>query len=116
MKEFKGYHQTDAYSGYAGLHDKKEITWVACWAHARRKYIEITKTIKTPGIAHKMVKYIGQLYKIEREALDKKLDPGETKKLREKNAVPFLSRLLRSHPVPRVIVTDKLRSYIKPIK
>ncbi len=90
LKEFKGYHQTDAYSGYAGLHDKKEITWVACWAHARRKYIEITKTIKTPGIAHKMVKYIGQLYKIEREALDKKLDPGETKKLREKNAVPIL--------------------------
>ncbi len=37
-----------------------------------------------------MVKYIGQLYKIEREALDKKLDPGETKKLREKNAVPIL--------------------------
>ncbi len=69
--------------------NKKEITWVACWAHARRKYIEITKTIKTPGIAHK-IKYIGQLYKIEREALDKKLDPGETKKLREKNAVPIL--------------------------
>ena len=90
LKEFKGYHQTDAYSGYNGVHDREEITWVACWAHARRKYIEITKTIKTPGIAHKMVKYIGQLYKIEREVLDKKLDPGEIKKLREEKAVPIL--------------------------
>ena len=40
-----------------------------------------------------MVKHIGQLYKIEREALDKKLDPGEIKKLREKNAVPILEAI-----------------------
>jgi len=90
LQDFKGYHQTDAYSGYNGVHDREEITWVACWAHARRKYIEITKTIKEPGIAHKMVKYIGLLYKIEREALDKKLDPGEIKKLREEKAIPIL--------------------------
>ena len=43
LQDFKGYHQTDAYSGYNGVHDREEITWVACWAHARRKYIEITK-------------------------------------------------------------------------
>ena len=54
------------------------------------KPIEITKTIKEPGIAHKMVKYIGLLYKIEREALDKKLDPGGIKKLREEKAIPIL--------------------------
>ena len=93
LKEFKGYHQTDAYSGYNGVHDREEITWVACWAHARRKYIEITKTIKVPGIAHKMVKYIGQLYKIEREALDQKLDPGKIKELREENAKPILETI-----------------------
>ncbi|WP_410526088.1 DDE-type integrase/transposase/recombinase [Rickettsia endosymbiont of Ceutorhynchus obstrictus] len=28
----------------------------------------------------------------------------------------FLSKLLGNYPAPRVIVTDKLRSYIKPIK
>ena len=31
-------------------------------------------------------------------------------------AIRFLSRLLNSYPIPRVIVTDKLRSYRKPIK
>ena len=93
LKDFKGYHQTDAYSGYVGLHKNKDVAWVACWAHARRKYIEITKTIKTPGIAHKMVKYISQLYKVEREALDKKLDPGRIKTLREQKAKPILKTI-----------------------
>lgn len=34
----------------------------------------------------------------------------------KKAAIRFLTRLLKSHPEPRVIVTDKLRSYKKPIK
>ncbi|WP_323733478.1 IS6 family transposase [Candidatus Bandiella euplotis] len=34
----------------------------------------------------------------------------------KKSAIRFLSRLLQSNPVPRVIVTDKLKSYTKPIK
>ena len=34
----------------------------------------------------------------------------------KKAAIRFLSRLLKSYPYPRVIVTDKLRSYNKPIK
>ena len=33
-----------------------------------------------------------------------------------KAAIRFLSRLLNAHPKPRVIVTDKLRSYTKPIR
>ena len=43
LKEFKGYHQADAYGGYNKVHEREGVTWVACWAHARRKYIEITK-------------------------------------------------------------------------
>ena len=34
----------------------------------------------------------------------------------KKSAIRFLSRLLGSYPAPRVIVTDKLQSYVKPIK
>lgn len=34
----------------------------------------------------------------------------------KKSAIRFLTRLLGSYPVPRVIVTDKLGSYIKPIR
>lgn len=38
------------------------------------------------------------------------------KRKNKKAAIRFLKRLLGSYPEPRVIVTDKLRSYSKPIK
>jgi putative transposase len=44
------------------------------------------------------------------------LDVFLQKRRNKKAAVRFLSRLLRSYPSPRVIVTDKLKSYNKPIK
>ncbi|MDP3641360.1 MAG: IS6 family transposase [Alphaproteobacteria bacterium] len=44
------------------------------------------------------------------------LDVFLQKRRNKKSAIRFLSRLLRSYPVPRVIVTDKLKSYNQPIK
>ena len=44
------------------------------------------------------------------------LDVLLQKRRNKKAAIRFLSRLLKSHPHPRVIVTDKLRSYLKPIQ
>jgi len=44
------------------------------------------------------------------------LDVFLQKRRNKKSAIRFLSRLLQSYPVPRVIVTDKLKSYTKPIK
>lgn len=38
------------------------------------------------------------------------------KRRNKKAAIRFLSRLLGDHPEPRVVVTDKLNSYIKPIR
>tara|TARA_B100001750_G_C15373717_1_gene528673 strand:+ start:732 stop:977 length:246 start_codon:yes stop_codon:yes gene_type:complete len=44
------------------------------------------------------------------------LDVFLQKRRNKKAAIRFLSRLLGSYPAPRVIITDKLRSYNKPIK
>ena len=44
------------------------------------------------------------------------LDVFLQKRRNKKSAIRFLSRLLQSYPKPRVIVTDKLKSYTKPIK
>ncbi len=44
------------------------------------------------------------------------LDVFLQKRKNRKAAIRFLTRLLGSYPAPRVIVTDKLRSYIKPIR
>ncbi|WP_162265578.1 DDE-type integrase/transposase/recombinase [Legionella santicrucis] len=38
------------------------------------------------------------------------------KRLNKKSAIRFLSRLLNAYPKPRVIVADKLRSYLRPIQ
>lgn len=44
------------------------------------------------------------------------LDVFLQKRRDKKSAIRFLTKLLRSYHSPRVIVTDKLRSYVKPIK
>jgi len=44
------------------------------------------------------------------------LDIFLQKRKNKKAAIRFLTRLLRRYPSPRVIITDKLKSYFKPIK
>ena len=60
----------------------------------------------------------GEYYTLWR-ALDSEgyeLDVYLQKRRNKKSAIRFLCRLLKSYPKPRVIVTDKLKSYVKPIK
>ena len=47
---------------------------------------------------------------------DFEIDVLLQKRRNKEAAIRFLSRLLGNHPAPRVIVTDKLRSYRKPIR
>ncbi len=44
------------------------------------------------------------------------LDVLLQKRRNKKSAIRFLSRLMGMYPTPRVIVTDKLKSYVKPIQ
>ena len=44
LSEFKGYHQSDGYSGYAELHSREGVIGVGCMAHARRKFMSIVKS------------------------------------------------------------------------
>lgn len=93
LNGFSGAHQCDAYSGYNELHGKTGVFCVACWAHARRKFFDITKIVKTPGLAHQMVSLIKKLYKVEPEALDRALNPAEIKALRQEKSVPVLTEI-----------------------
>src|SRR5262249_22097856 len=49
---FKGYLQTDAYSGYNWADPSIGIVPVGCHAHARRPFAELAKLSKTSGLAH----------------------------------------------------------------
>lgn len=92
VKEFlNGYTkllQTDGYSGYNTLID---VTHGACWAHARRKYVDIIKNTKKTGVARTIVDYIKELYYIEKEA--RALSHPDRKTLRQERALKILTEL-----------------------
>jgi transposase len=72
LSGFKGYLNTDGYSGYGKL---TGITPVGCWAHARRKFTEALKALPAdqkdkPVIASVGLDYCNKLFTIERELKD----------------------------------------------
>ncbi|KQV14334.1 transposase [Rhizobium sp. Root1203] len=70
LQGFTGILQVDGYAGYNRLiaPDRvgRNIQLAYCWAHARRKLVEITRNGSAP-IAEEGVRRIGELYRIEAE-------------------------------------------------
>ena len=91
LKEFKGYHQCDGYSGYNELHEKTGVTGVGCMAHARRKFMDIVKVTKSKGIASDVVDIIGKLYNIEKKIIN--LNDDEIYQTRQKESKPIVEEL-----------------------
>jgi transposase len=91
LNGFRGFLQCDAYSGYDELFRAAHgaVVEVACWAHARRKFVEAEKT--SPQLAHDAVARIRQLYAVEHEAKD--LDAPARAALRQQKAKPQLDAL-----------------------
>jgi transposase len=91
--DFKGYLHADCYQAYVVLGQLEHIQHVACWAHARRYFVDIAKSTKKEGLAHQMVKLIGQLYQLERELKDKNASPATIFMRRLKDARPVLAKI-----------------------
>lgn len=70
LAESSGILQVDGYAGYNRLIASErvgpDIRLAYCWAHARRKLVEITRNGTSP-IAEDGVNRIGELYRIEAE-------------------------------------------------
>jgi len=71
---YKGYVQTDGYVGYNFLAKSDGVVHIGCWAHARRKFMEVVqargKNDKS-GSADVALAYIQKLYRVEHEAKSK---------------------------------------------
>lgn len=99
LGNFEGYIQADAFGGYDALFDKRaddpaygcDVVEVACWAHARRKFHEATKT--DPARAHEALNRIRGLYNIEKQARRDALDATAIRALRREKARPILEKL-----------------------
>jgi len=92
---FKGYLQTDGYSGYSKIVRQENITQLACWAHARRKFADIVKSGKSDeeskAYANEAIILIRKLYNIEKESKD---EPPDIKlKIREDKSIPVLNTI-----------------------
>lgn len=95
LGDFKGYLQTDGYLGYEAVGEQEGVVHLGCWAHVRRKFMEVEKASggKKGGTAHVMLDIIGKLYALERSALERKLKPGQIAELRQTDAKPLLAKL-----------------------
>jgi transposase len=93
LRDYRGYLQVDAYSGYAELFRGGHIIEVGCWAHCRRRFFEIAKTQKVPGLAAQALAWIARLYTIE--STIKVMTPDQKHMIRQEQSVPLLTDLRR---------------------
>jgi len=92
LRGFKGFVQTDGYVGYDFLDAQPGVIHVGCWAHARRKFMDVLKAAGNPssGVAYDSVERIRQLYAIEKTARQKNLTREELCAVRQELAKPLL--------------------------
>jgi transposase len=94
LSDFQGILHCDAYSAYQALANDQpsSVQLAACWAHVRRKFVEITQVMKQIGLAHQAVRQINQLYHWERWAKQQGLDAEATYQMRQQHARPLVEQ------------------------
>ena len=103
LEDYHGYIQSDDFSGYDQLGQKKGIVHLGCWAHVRRKFVDVAKTRKklrgkkagAKTLADEALDYIGQLYRIEKMARNDELTSQQIYQLRQQYAKPVLDQFER---------------------
>ena len=100
---FTGALHTDGYSGYGPAVREYDLVHLACWAHARRGFVEVLKSLglnpkklpaNPPAKARRALyalQHIRTLYAIERRIRDQ--TPHERRAARQTESVPVLNKL-----------------------
>ena len=73
------------------MRGNSKIIHVGCFAHARRKFYEASKTAKKPQSAEEGIKHIRKLYHLEEELRSKGLDNETFLAERKKKAEPIFN-------------------------
>lgn len=89
LADYRGYVQANAFPGYDRLYANLHIQEIACWVHARRKYVEVTQLMREPGRAHEALRFIKALYRIERQI--RTLSDTERQTERQAHSIPILN-------------------------
>jgi hypothetical protein len=102
LEGFQGYLQTDGYEGYTAIGSMGGVIHVGCWAHARRKFDEAlraqgknkkkgAKRSKKQSKAEQGLRYIGALYRVEREAAT--MSTQERHRIRHERSRPIVEQI-----------------------
>jgi transposase len=91
LKNFKGYLQSDGYAVYDSFGKGKEVTHLACWAHARREYERALDNDKAR--AETALAMIQKLYAVERQCRTENLNKAQVKELRLSMSLPVINDL-----------------------
>ncbi|MCK9411140.1 MAG: IS66 family transposase [Prolixibacteraceae bacterium] len=88
LHSFQGAVQSDAYGAYNIYETKKGVLLLGCWAHARRKFEQALDN--DPQRATLALKYIREMYAIERESKEAGLTFSQIKEIREEKSYPII--------------------------
>ena len=91
LSTFKGYIQTDGYSGYTHLAQTQGITHLSCWAHARRYFDKALANDQQR--ASTVLKLIQLLYAIEALAREDSLTHEQRHALRLEKSLPVINEI-----------------------
>jgi transposase len=94
LKSYIGYLQADSLAQYEGLYTTGEVKHVACWAHARRKFVEAQ--LGDAARAETALTFIGRLYAVEKELAKSTATPADEalrQHQRQAQATPILEEL-----------------------
>ena len=91
LEGYRGYHQADAFSGYDRILAGGDVVEVACWAHARRKFVDAV--VSHPAEGRRIVELIAQLYAVERRGKVREVVPERLLAWRQRHARRRLGRL-----------------------
>jgi transposase len=86
---FEGILQTDGYIAYEGV-GGPNVVHAACWAHARRGFVDAGKLNPRDAAAAGVVKRIDDLFGIDAHARERNLDLAARHTLRQEYAAPLL--------------------------
>lgn len=110
LQGFKGYLQTDAYSGYYWAEKENAIITIGCMAHARRPFAELLKLSEKNGLASDAIKFFKKLYAIEKYARENNFSSPARYELRNQQAPPILDAFKQwlEYHVPKTSNQSKL--------
>jgi len=91
LEHFRGYLQSDGYAVYDKVGQRKDVTPLACWAHARREFERALENDKTR--ASRALGLIQQLYAVERKAKENELSSEQIKALSLDESLPVINEL-----------------------